>query len=176
MITPDSLTEVGQIFKPHGIKGEVSITLDYDFSPEDVRCFLIDREGIFVPFFVAESRRRGSESWLVRFEGVENERQAAEFSNAILFALTAELPVDFSDEDADGVHLYDLEGFRLIDGEHEIGVIRSIDDSTVNILFEVETPAGLKVLVPFAEELLVALDPENRTLTLDLPAGILDIN
>ena len=176
MITRDSLTEVGQIFKPHGIKGEMSAELDYGLSPADVRCLLVEIDGIFVPFFVAESRKRGQDSWLIRFDGVNDEKQAAAFSRATLYALTAELPEDVLEDEEDGVHLYDLEGYTLYDGDTELGVIRSIDDSTVNILFGVETTNGDTILVPFADELVSALDTDSKTITLELPQGLIDLN
>ena len=176
MITLDQLTEVGQLFKPHGIKGEMSAELDFELKPDDVRCFLIDRDGIFVPFFVAESRRRGGESWLIRLDGVNNENDAAKFTNTTLYALTCELPSEIVEDDADGVHLYDLVDFDLFNDEHLVGRIKSIDDSTANILFSVETTNGDSVLVPFAEDLITGLDPEARTITLSLPDGIVDLN
>ena len=176
MITLDQLTEVGQLFKPHGIKGEMSAELDYDLAPADVRCFLIDRDGIFVPFFVAESRKRGGDSWLIRLDGVNNENEAAKFTNATLYALTAELPAEIVEDDADGVHLYDLVDYELFNDDAPIGRITAIDDSTANILFSVETASGDTVLVPFAEELVTGLDPVRHIITLSLPEGIIDLN
>lgn len=176
MIARDSVTEVGQIFKPHGVKGEMTVELDYDLKPSDVRCFLVEKDGILVPFFVAESRKHGHDSWLIRFDGVNDEIQAGDFNNALLFAMTDELPEHIRESESEGVHLYDLIGFTLFDAANKVGIITSIDDNTANVVFTVETEDGKTVLVPFAEELISDLDAESRTITLDLPSGILELN
>ena len=179
MILRGDLLEVGQLFKPHGIKGEMSAELDYGLEPADVRCFLIEIDGIFVPFFVAESRRRGSDSWLIRLDGVNDEKQAMAFVNTTLYAVKAELPEEIlEDTDEEGVHLYDLVGYTLCDeaSKSAVGVITAIDDSTANVLMSIEAADGDTLLVPFAEELVTALDTENKSLTLELPQGLTDLN
>ena len=60
MITPDILTSIGTFFKPHGIKGEISATLDYDIDPSELRCIVLEIDGIIVPFFVDSRRPKGA--------------------------------------------------------------------------------------------------------------------
>lgn len=68
----------------------------------------------------------------------------------------------------------DLAGFTIIDDRNEtIGVIDYIDDSTANILFVVTDKDGETVYIPAAEEFITALDPNNKTITMRLPEGIL---
>lgn len=178
MIAESTLTSVGSIFKPHGIKGEMSATLDYGLEPSDLRCIVLDIDGIYVPFFIESSRRRGTESWLLKIDGIDDEKQAAALANHEIYALKAELPEGDADDDSDvdGVYLYDLEGFRMLDGDTEVGTIDYVDDTTENILFGVKTADGKTVLVPFAEELITSIDPETRTIAMDLPEGIIDLN
>lgn len=178
MIRRDDLTAVGEVFKPHGIKGELSMSLEAGLEPESMRCMVLDIDGIFVPFFVASARRRGPESWLVRFDGIDNETQAAALSRHEIFALTAELPDGIAgDDDAEGINLYDLEGFTLADADGSpVGTIDDIDDSTANILLYVTTPDGRTVFVPFADELVAGLDIDGRVISLDIPEGIIDLN
>ncbi len=56
MILRTDITEAGVFNKPHGIKGEISATLDYDTDLSDVKCIVIEIEGIFVPFFIVSVR------------------------------------------------------------------------------------------------------------------------
>ncbi len=176
MITRQSLTHIGSIFKPHGIKGELSVTIDYDVLPEDLRCLIIDIDGIYVPFFIESSRARGSESFLIKFDGINDEKSASALSHHEIFALTEELPFD-EDEDGDGVHLFDLEGYELhTDEGYLVGVIEEIDDSTSNILFHVKDEDDAIIYVPFAEEFITALDTENKIIEMALPEGLVDLN
>ena len=64
-------------------------------------------------------------------------------------------------------------GFDIIDATtgQPVGRIASIDDSTINILFELEDGK----LIPASEELITDVNKDNRTITIDLPQGILDI-
>lgn len=174
MILRRDITSVGEFFKPHGIKGELSATLDDDLSPDDLRCIILDIDGIFVPFFIKEFRSRGN-GWLIKLDGVETDTAAAAFARHEIYALTAELP-DSPETDEDGVNLYDLEGYTLVDGDKAVGEIERIDDSTANILLHVKAPDGAMVFVPFALDLVVGLDTEERIIDMNLPEGILDLN
>ncbi len=173
MIRAEQLTAIGKVFKPHGIKGELNVMLDYGVEPDELRCLILEIDGIFVPFFIESSRSRGSESWLIKMEGIDNETQAAALVNHEVYGLTDELDIDTDD---DGVHLHDLVGFKLFDGDTAIGVIRRIDDSTENILMSVETGDGRAVLVPFAEDFISGLDPKAKIIEMNLPEGIMDLN
>ena len=176
MITPDILTSIGTFFKPHGIKGEISATLDYDIDPSELRCIVLEIDGIIVPFFVDSSRPKGASLWLVKLDGVDSEKSASAFSNHEIYAITAELPEGLVDEGEDGLYLYDLEGYTLKEDENVIGTIDGVDDSTANILLIVKTPAGGTVYVPFAEEFLTDIDKDNHTITMTLPEGLIDLN
>ena len=174
MIKADQLTSIGKVFKPHGIKGELNSMFDYDIDPSELRCIIIEQDGIFVPFFLEGVRSKGTDSWLIKVEGISDEKQASALVNHEIFGLTAELP--FDEEDSDGVHLHDLVGYELWNGDAPLGTIARIDDSTANILMLVEAADGRTVFVPFAEEFITALDTEGRIIKMDLPDGITDLN
>ena len=70
-----------------------------------------------------------------------------------------------------------LTGMSLVDSNTQllIGKITSIDATTANILFAVDTADG-EVLVPAAEELIEDIDWEGRTIRIALPEGLLSLN
>ena len=53
----------------------------------------------------------------------------------------------------------------------KVGTIASVDESTLNILFELEDG----MLIPASEELITDIDKDNKTITIALPEGILDL-
>lgn len=180
MIAASQLSSIGSFFKPHGIKGELSAELDEDLSPADLRCIVLDIDGIFTPFFIDSFRPKGASNWLIKLDGVDNEQQAAAFANKEIYGLTSELPFD-TDDSQEGIHLFDLIGYTLIntaaDGSTApLGTIAHIDDSTANVLLHIDTPDGRSILVPFADDLISALDPQSQTITMTLPHGIIDLN
>lgn len=180
MIRDSELALIGRMGKPHGVNGEINASLLYDtLAPEALRCIVVKIDGINVPFFLDSVRPKGRESVLLHIEGISTEKAAASMANKDFYALRAELPsaLDKSEaEEAEGEGLYaaDLVGFRALtpDGQ-TIGTIDGINDDTVNVLFEITGPEGKEILVPVADEFISDIDMEARTITLDLPEGIL---
>jgi 16S rRNA processing protein RimM len=43
-------------------------------------------------------------------------------------------------------------------------------------LLEVQSPAGHEILIPYVKAFLIALDVEAKTITMQLPAGLLELN
>ena len=52
-----------------------------------------------------------------------------------------------------------------------VGRIASIDDTTLNLLFELEDGK----LIPASEDIISSIDPDSRTITMTLPQGLLDL-
>ena len=175
MIKLDELTEIGQFYKPHGIKGELSAGFDYELSPDDLRCIIINLDGIFVPFFIEFFRPRGHESFLIKLEGIDNENEALMLAKQPIYALTSEIEID-SEASEDGFYLYDLIGYRLNDENGFIGNITDIDDSNENILIHVTSPDNKIVYIPFAEDWISEIDASGKTIKMTLPEGILTLN
>lgn len=175
MIRPDDLTEIGSFHKPHGIKGELSAGFDYEIDPDNLRCVIVEIDGIYVPFFIESWRGRGNERFLIKLEGVDDENSASAFSRHPIYALTNELDLEDENDD-EGMYLYDMIGFTLFDGNKPVGVIKDIDDTTENILFHVEDNNGRIIFVPFADDWTESFDQKAKTITMNLPEGILDLN
>jgi 16S rRNA processing protein RimM len=68
----------------------------------------------------------------------------------------------------------EMVGFAIVDAATHttVGTIASVDDSTLNILFELEDGT----LIPAPEELITDVDRQAKTITIELPDGLLDIN
>ena len=75
MIHADDIATIGHVTKTHGIDGEMYVIIDDDIQPENLSCLIFDMDGLYVPFFISSSRRRGTDSWLIRLQGINSERQ-----------------------------------------------------------------------------------------------------
>lgn len=176
MIKDGELTPVGRTGKPHGISGELNLILTADVDLLSLRCVVMKIDNINVPFFLNSVRPKSSESVLVAIDGINDEKEAAELSNHDVYALTEELPDAGDDEDGDGFYAEDLVGFHVMDGTGAtIGNITGVDDSTENILFEVERPDGSQILIPVADEFITDIDSDARSMVMSLPSGLLDL-
>ncbi|MCI9286265.1 MAG: 16S rRNA processing protein RimM [Muribaculaceae bacterium] len=175
MISSAEIAEAGRFNKPHGIKGEISATLDVDVDLSRVKCIILDVDGIFVPFFITSVRPKTADTYLITLDGIDSEQKAKAFTLRPFWVLLSDLPEDDDDEDSDGFYAADLIGYRVSDRDFgDIGTIEDIDDTTVNVLFVVATPAGTEVLLPVADEFILFIDPEKRVIGTAYPDGILE--
>ena len=64
-------------------------------------------------------------------------------------------------------------GFDIIEANSgkKLGRIASVDDTTLNILFCLEDGS----LIPASGDLITAIDQQARTITMQLPEGLLDL-
>lgn len=175
MILRQQISSIGSIFKPHGIKGELSASIDADIDLDELQCVVLDIDGIFVPFFIEEWRSRGSERVLIKFDGVDSESAAASFANKELFAITEQLPIA-DDDDDERLYYDDIIGFTIYDGDTEVGQVSLVDDSTANVLMHVNTASGSTVLLPLSADLINDVDADNKILKMNLPDGLIDLN
>lgn len=173
MIREEDVYRIGKIGKPHGVKGEVTMMFSDDvFDRVDAEYVVLMLDGILVPFFFEEYRFRTDETAIVKFCDIDTQDQARELTNCEVY-----FPRNLSDSGDDDISLSELNGFKLIDHIYNkvVGTICGIDDSTQNILFEVKTESGDKLLIPASPELIRSIDTEEHTINMELPEGLLDI-
>ena len=179
MITRNEITEAGIFNKPHGIKGEISATLDIDVDLAEVRCIIIEVEGIFVPFFISQVRPKTADTDLITIDGIDSDEKARTLTGRCFYVLDSDLPDDDSDDDSDseGFYAADLIGYDVVDTDRgPLGSITDINDTTANILFIVSRPDGSEMFIPVAPEFITGIDPDGPTLTVTLPADLIDLN
>lgn len=179
MITEEEITSVGKLLKTHGLKGELNMLLDIDPGYlEEGNPAVLDIDGIYVPFYADSLRTKGSFSYLVKFDGIDNETEARKLVNKSVFALRDRLK-EFMLENYDEEYaLYDdLIGWTIEDADAGvIGKVVEIDTNTENELFIVETPEGKTVYIPLTEDFIEKMDEEEKRVYMRLPDGLLDLN
>lgn len=178
MIKLSEIAEAGHFNKAHGIKGEMSATLDLDLDLDEVKCLIIPVEGIFVPFFIKSWRPRTADSCLLTLEGIDSEVRAQEFNNCPFYILRTDIPEDDDEDyDEDGFYASDLIGYSIHDRHlGDIGMISGINDATENVLFLITSPNGEEIFVPVADEYIESIDHDTETIDTNLPAGLIDLN
>ena len=100
------------------------------------------REGLFVPF------RKENISELIGEEGFV-------------------LRTDMQGEE-DEMAWTDFEGYTLVDGNQKVGVIATVDDTTMNIFAELEDGR----LVPLNEHFIVSIDEQAKVLNVQFPFAL----
>ena len=170
MIDPNDVFPIGRIGKPHGVRGEVSFHFtDDSFDTIDADYLILSIDHILVPFFMEEYRFKNGETALVKFCDIDTQEKAAELTGCEVF-----LPRQLTEEGDGQLSWAQLVGFDIIDAGsgRSIGRIASIDDTTINLLFELEDGT----LIPASADLIIDLNPNGRHITMQLPEGLIDEN
>ena len=168
MIKPEEVYRIGRLGKAHGVKGEVSFQFDDDiFDRVDSDYLILEVDGILVPFFIEEYRFRSDTVALVKFEDVDTQQRAQELTGCDVY-----FPRSLADDD-EAPSLSMLIGFDVVGVTTgtTVGRIAAIDDSTANLLFELEDGR----LIPAAEELITNIDTKNKVIKMTIPEGLLDL-
>ncbi|MCD8290084.1 MAG: ribosome maturation factor RimM [Prevotella sp.] len=174
MIKQEDVFKIGRIGKPHGVKGELSFSFTDDvFDRTDSEYLVLLVNGILVPFFWEEYRFKSNETALIKFVDIDTKEQAQELTGCDVY-----FPWSLSDGIENEMSLHSTVGFSLFNAGNNtrVGTVKSIDDSTANILFNVETSEENIVMIPASEELIVSIDVEKREIVVDIPEGLLEIN
>ena len=162
---------IGRIGKPHGVKGEMNFMFTDDvFDRTDSDYLIIEVEGLLVPFFIEEYRFRSDETALLKLCDIDTQEQARQFTNCEVFFERSK-----ADTPADELTWAQIVGFQIIDENNGkiVGKIVAVDDSTENILFEIETTKGDRILIPAHDSLIRNIDTPSQTITMTIPDGLL---
>lgn len=169
MIRPEEVYRIGRLGKAHGVKGEVSLQFEDDiFDRMDADYLILDMDGILVPFFMEEYRFRSDSLALVKFCDVNSQERASELTGCDVF-----FPRALAEEDDEQLSLASLVGFDIVEADKnkKVGVIAAIDDSTANVLFELEDGR----LIPATDNLITDINTKERTIKMEIPKGLLEL-
>ena len=164
---------LGKIVKKYSFKGEVLAKLDTDEPElyENLDSILIDLRNNLVPFFIESSQFHKSELLRIKFEDVDSEADADALIKSDLY-----LPLDLLPElDDDKFYFHEIIGFTIKDENYgEVGVLKSINDSTAQSLFEIDRN-GTQILIPMNDQFIVEVDKTNRIIIVKTPEGLIDL-
>lgn len=173
MIRHEDVYRIGTISKAHALKGEVVFNFTDDiFDTTDSEYLIIEVDGILVPFFISEYRFRSDMSALVKFEDIDSVDQAQTIIGCDVFFEKSKAQA----ADQEEMSLSYFVGFQMTDLQgQDLGTIVDFDDNTENWLFIIRKPDGQEALIPAHEQFICHIDHDAKTMTMDLPDGLLDL-
>ena len=169
MIRQEEVYKIGKLGKTHGVKGEISFLFEDDiFDRTDTDYLILDIDGILVPFFIEEYRFKTDSNALMKLDGIDTQERARELTGCDVY-----FPRTLADEDDEHISWAEIVGYELIDSNSHtvVGKIASIDDTTINVLFELEDGR----LIPASDELIQHIDTKQHQIEINLPEGILEL-
>jgi 16S rRNA processing protein RimM len=186
------LLVVGQIGKPHGIRGEVSVYVRTDepeerftagavFTtevPRDRRVSTAPAAVPGVPYAVPPALRLESVRWhqgraIAQFEGVDDRNVAEALRGVLLQVESAGLEPP---PDPDEFHDHQLVGLRVVAlSGADLGTVARIDHAPASDLLVLDKSGGGTALIPFVSQLVPTVDVPGGRIVVDLPEGLLDL-
>jgi 16S rRNA processing protein RimM len=162
---------VGRVGRPHGLRGEVVVSVRTDFPDERFA------PGTTFDVPGARSLRVAATRWhsgtlLMRFEGFDDRNGAADLSGTELTVTAADLPAL---DDPDEFHDHQLVGLRaeLADGT-AVGEVREVVHGPGGELLVITRESGTDALVPFVRQIVPDVDLAGGRVVLSPPDGLLD--
>ena len=152
--------ELGRVGRPHGVKGEVVVTLHTD-RPERTTPGAVLRAGDRT--LVVASARRHQGRWLVRFEGIADRDAAEELRGATLVGE----PLDDPGEGSIWVHELVGDEVRDVHGS-ALGRVAAVQANPAHDILVLDDG----VLVP----MVFVVDRRAGVVVVDPPDGLLDVN
>ena len=172
-MTIDDCFYLGKIVRKYSFKGELLIKLDTDQPEiyEHLDAVFIFVGNSLIPFFIEHSQLHKSDLLRVKFEEVTNEEDA----NALLKS-DVYLPLDLLPKlEGNKFYFHEVIGFKIIDMNFgEVGIIKGINDSTSQSLFEVDKD-GVEILIPMNDEFIKKIDRDSKTITVETPEGLIEL-
>jgi 16S rRNA processing protein RimM len=165
---------VGRIARAHGNRGQVIVNLDTDFPEARFavgQVLRVEHDGRSQPRRI-EAVRFHQGRPVIALQGLETIDDAEALAGAELKIDASELPPL-----PDGMfHHHDLVGCEVRDtSQRVLGTVVRVEGPMERSLLAVHAAAG-DVLIPLAAEICVEVDPAARTIVVDPPEGLLELN
>lgn len=168
------LLTVGEIVRPHGIRGEVIVDVRTD---EPAARFAVGEvlatENGGPPSLTVEAVRPHQGRLIVVFEGVYD-RDLAERLRGVRLCVDSEHVA--APEDPDEFHDHQLVGLRAVTPAGEVvGEVVRVDHAPASDLLVLRRPDGRSALVPFVKAIVPEVDLAGGRVVVDPPAGLFDL-
>lgn len=177
--TPEKWLRVARIVRPQGHRGEVVADLLTDFPErfDDQPAVLLRKAGAFEPLrpVTVESYRLHQGRIVFSFAECSSMNEA-ETLRDLEVVVPWEARVQLPDDE---VYIAELAGCVLIEARSgvSVGTIIDVDrESSNTALLVVERPGGDELLVPFVKAYAPRWDLQARTMHMELPNGLLELD
>ena len=163
--------KIGYILKPHGLKGEVTFSLDAE-APDlnDIESVFIEKKNQLIPHFIQSVSVRGDKAF-IKFEDVDSSESAKSISKSAVYLPKA------TREKSGRNQFYDDEiiGFEVADSEMGVlGKVSEVATAGPNRLLSVDH-LGKEILIPVNSPFITSINKNKKKISVTLPEGFLDI-
>ena len=176
-IVPDRFLAVARVVRPQGRRGEVLAEPLTDFSArfKELREVFLESPGTAPQPIKVEHVWPHKGRVVIKFWGVDSISGASCLKGRHVLILAEDrMPLT-----PNHYYLWELQGCRVVmernGGQVEVGKVTSIERTGGVDVLHVATAQG-EVLIPLAQAICTKIDTEARTILIDPPEDLLDLN
>ena len=168
----DSCFKIGFVLRTHGLKGEVTISLDED-APSDfsaINSVFLETANGLVPYFISSISFQGRKAF-VKFEDIDSIDDATQLTRLRIFLQKSARPKSGKDE----FYNDELTDFEVTDETvGPLGNVTDVMQAGANRLLVIDNN-GKELLIPVNGPFIININKRKKVVTVDLPEGFLDI-
>ena len=171
----DDLGMIGEVIKPHGIRGEIKVYL-YSEQPENFKHYkkiILQETGGSAKeaYIVVKSRVQGKVA-ILQLEGIGTREEAEALQGSKILLNTADFPTLDSDE----YYWHQLKGLMVLTEEgQELGRVTRLFNTTAHDIMVVDG-AGHDFMIPVNGDIIKEIDEQGERIVISPPPGLLEIN
>jgi 16S rRNA processing protein RimM len=172
------LLVVGQIVRPHGIRGEVIVDVRTD-EPEQrytAGSVLTTEPASVGPLTIERAKPHaaaGTGRLIVAFDGVADRNAAEALRGTLLWVESEDVP---SPDDPDEFADHQLVGLQAVTPEGErLGEVARIEHAPASDLLVLRKPDGGTALIPFVRAIVPEVDLAGGRVVITPPPGLLEL-
>ncbi|MCK5793586.1 MAG: 16S rRNA processing protein RimM [Anaerolineales bacterium] len=161
---------IGKFRRPHGIRGEVRMTVLTDF-PELISPGQVIYAGErYSAYTVREIRWHGGDI-LVSLKELPDRTAVEIFRNVMVYMKSEDMP-----ELPEGDYfIHQLVGMEVITDQGEkLGTLKEILITGANDVYLVESPEGKELLIPAIEDVVLNINQDSGQILVHIISGLLD--
>lgn len=164
-------TKIGQLLKPVGTQGEIKVDIEEIFWDDFVGNdhFFIKINGCFVPYFIEDIKEKNH--LLLKIEDIDNPEEANDFNLKEMYLRAKDI---LSKSGTNYATFTSLENYVIYNIDVKVGVIQKIEEYPQQIMANVLIKNKL-ILIPLVDELIQNIDHQNKSITMRLPEGLLEM-
>lgn len=163
---------IGKFVATFGVKGEMVLAhhLGKDVDTKTLKVvFIEENEGKFIPYFIDSAKQKTNQELLIRLEGIDTPEKGKNLLRKKVWLPEHEVKIQASSHTPIA-----LLGFSVFDQKNELGKVLEVIEQPMQILLRVDFK-GKELFVPLNESTLIKINHKKEKITVQLPAGLLEI-
>ena len=176
-VAPETMVQVGFVFRPHGIDGELKVNPEYTDDPTRFegfeRLFLGASPHRVVEYAVSSVRyqetKRGT-TVILGLESIQDRTDAEAITKMKVFVAENDLELG-----EDEVYVHDLVGLDVVTDQGDVlGTVVNYQEMPAQDLFVIRRPGHGETMIPAVEDFILEVDVENGRLVVQPIEGLIE--